>query len=103
MLLGRSGFGKSTALKLTNGMLFPTNGQVLVEGRSTREWDPIKLKRRIGYVIRTWAASVIGSATYEWVESCAQALRAGARCCITRDRLNQDLVSLLRDRARRTG
>jgi osmoprotectant transport system ATP-binding protein len=52
VLLGRSGSGKSTALKLTNGMLFPTEGQVLVEGRSTREWDPIKLKRHIGYVIQ---------------------------------------------------
>ncbi len=52
VLLGRSGSGKSTALKLTNGMLFPTEGRVLVEGRSTREWDPIKLKRRIGYVIQ---------------------------------------------------
>jgi osmoprotectant transport system ATP-binding protein len=52
VLLGRSGSGKSTALKLTNGMLFPTAGQVLVEGRSTREWDSIKLKRRIGYVIQ---------------------------------------------------
>ena len=52
VLLGRSGSGKSTALKLTNGMLFPAEGQVLVEGRSTREWDPIKLKRRIGYVIQ---------------------------------------------------
>jgi osmoprotectant transport system ATP-binding protein len=52
VLLGRSGSGKSTALKLTNGMLFPTDGQVLVEGRSTREWDPIKLKRHIGYVIQ---------------------------------------------------
>ena len=52
VLLGRSGSGKSTALKLTNGMLFPTAGHVLVEGRSTREWDPIKLKRRIGYVIQ---------------------------------------------------
>ena len=52
VLLGRSGSGKSTALKLTNGMLFPTDGEVIVEGRSTREWDPIKLKRRIGYVIQ---------------------------------------------------
>lgn len=52
VLLGRSGSGKSTALKLTNGMLFPTGGQVLVEGRSTREWDPIRLKRHIGYVIQ---------------------------------------------------
>src|SRR6516164_4431800 len=52
VLLGRSGSGKSTALKLTNGMLFPTSGEVLVEGRSTRSWDPIRLKRHIGYVIQ---------------------------------------------------
>ena len=52
VLLGRSGSGKSTALRLTNGMLQPTRGNVLVDGRSTREWDPIRLKRRIGYVIQ---------------------------------------------------
>src|SRR5262249_33680922 len=52
VLLGRSGSGKTTALKMTNGMLFPTSGQVLVEGRPTTDWDPIRLKRRIGYVIQ---------------------------------------------------
>ena len=52
VLLGRSGSGKTTALKMTNGMLFPTHGEVRVEGQSTREWDPIRLKRRIGYVIQ---------------------------------------------------
>ena len=52
VLLGRSGSGKTTALKMTNGMLFPTSGQVLVEGRATTEWDAIRLKRRIGYVIQ---------------------------------------------------
>src|SRR5437764_13847003 len=52
VLLGRSGSGKTTALKMTNGMLFPTSGQILVEGRLTVEWDPIRLKRRIGYVIQ---------------------------------------------------
>ena len=52
VLLGRSGSGKTTALKLTNGMLMPTRGQVLVEGRPTSDWDSIRLKRRIGYVIQ---------------------------------------------------
>lgn len=52
VLLGRSGSGKSTALKLTNGMLFPTSGQVLVNGRPTSEWTPVKLKRGTGYVIQ---------------------------------------------------
>src|SRR5512141_280466 len=52
VLLGRSGSGKTTALKMINGMLFPTGGQVLVDGRATTDWDPIKLRRRIGYVIQ---------------------------------------------------
>jgi two-component system NarL family response regulator len=49
------------------------------------------------------AACVIGSSTYEWDESCKRALRAGARSCVTKDRLNQDLVSLVRDCIRRAG
>jgi osmoprotectant transport system ATP-binding protein len=52
VLLGRSGAGKTTALKLINRLLEPTEGQVLVEGRSTMEWDPIELRRHIGYVIQ---------------------------------------------------
>ena len=49
------------------------------------------------------AACVIGLSTYEWNESCTQALREGARSCITKDRLNQDLVALVQDCLRRTG
>ncbi len=52
VLLGRSGSGKTTALKMVNGLIFPTSGQVLVEGKATSEWDRIRLRRRIGYVIQ---------------------------------------------------
>ena len=52
VLLGRSGSGKTTTLKLINRLLEPTEGQVLVEGRATREWDPIHLRRSMGYVIQ---------------------------------------------------
>jgi osmoprotectant transport system ATP-binding protein len=52
VLLGRSGSGKTTALKMINGMLFPTTGQVLVDGKPTTAWDPIRLRRRMGYVIQ---------------------------------------------------
>jgi osmoprotectant transport system ATP-binding protein len=52
VLLGRSGSGKTTLLKLINGLLLPSQGQVLVKGRSTAESEPIGLRRRIGYVIQ---------------------------------------------------
>lgn len=52
VLLGRSGCGKTTTLKLINRLLTPTEGEVRVEGISTIEWDPIRLRRRIGYVIQ---------------------------------------------------
>ena len=52
VLLGRSGSGKTTALKMVNGLLFPSSGEVLVDGRATTAWDPIRLRRGIGYVIQ---------------------------------------------------
>jgi osmoprotectant transport system ATP-binding protein len=52
VLLGRSGSGKTTALKMVNALLAPSSGEVLVEGRATTAWDPIELRRRIGYVIQ---------------------------------------------------
>jgi osmoprotectant transport system ATP-binding protein len=52
VLLGRSGSGKTTTLKLINRLLEPSTGEVMVEGRSTREWDVIRLRRMIGYVIQ---------------------------------------------------
>lgn len=52
VLVGRSGAGKSTILKLVNRMILPLAGTVRVEGRDTREWDAIALRRRIGYVLQ---------------------------------------------------
>ncbi len=51
-LLGRSGAGKTTALKMVNGLVFPTAGEVWVDGSATTSWDLIRLRRRIGYVIQ---------------------------------------------------
>jgi osmoprotectant transport system ATP-binding protein len=52
VLLGRSGSGKTTLLRLINRLLLPTAGQVLVQKKATAEWDPIRLRRGIGYVIQ---------------------------------------------------
>lgn len=52
VLLGRSGAGKTTALKLINRLLEPSEGEVLVEGRVAKDWDPIALRRHVGYVIQ---------------------------------------------------
>jgi osmoprotectant transport system ATP-binding protein len=52
VLLGRSGSGKTTTLKLINGLLMPVEGEVRISGRSTSKWDPIRLRRSIGYVIQ---------------------------------------------------
>jgi osmoprotectant transport system ATP-binding protein len=51
-LVGRSGTGKTTILKLINRLLLPQTGTVRVEDRATTEWNPIELRRRIGYVLQ---------------------------------------------------
>jgi osmoprotectant transport system ATP-binding protein len=52
VLLGESGCGKTTTLRLVNRLLMPTSGAVLVEGKATTDWDVIRLRRRTGYVIQ---------------------------------------------------
>ena len=52
MLLGASGSGKTSLLKLVNRLLEPTSGEVRVAGQAVTTWDVIQLRRRIGYVIQ---------------------------------------------------
>ena len=52
VLLGRSGSGKTTTLKLINRLLEPSEGEILITGRPGSAWDPIQLRRGIGYVIQ---------------------------------------------------
>lgn len=52
VLLGRSGSGKTTLLKAVNGLVHPTSGEIRFEGKPALEWDPIRLRRRMGYVIQ---------------------------------------------------
>ena len=52
VLLGRSGSGKTTALRMVNALVQPDGGEVRVNGRATTDWDPIALRRGIGYAIQ---------------------------------------------------
>ncbi|CDN16982.1 MAG: ATP-binding cassette domain-containing protein [Richelia sp.] len=52
ILLGRSGSGKTTTMKLINHLFTPTEGEILFNGKSTAQWDEIELRRKIGYVIQ---------------------------------------------------
>ena len=52
VLLGESGCGKTTTLKMINRLIEPTTGTVTIDGKSTIEWDAIGLRRRIGYVLQ---------------------------------------------------
>ncbi|MGD9484643.1 betaine/proline/choline family ABC transporter ATP-binding protein [Streptomyces sp. TRM70308] len=51
-LVGPSGCGKTTTMKMVNRLIEPTSGRILLDGRDIAETDPVKLRRRIGYVIQ---------------------------------------------------
>ena len=85
VLLGRSGSGKTTLLRLINGILLPSKGEVLVQDIPTSQWDPIHLRRSIGYVIQeaglfphfTVAENVALVPTLEKWDRCRTAARVG--------------------------
>lgn len=52
VLLGSSGCGKTTLLRMVNRMVEPTSGRVLVGGQDVREHDAVVLRRSIGYVMQ---------------------------------------------------
>jgi osmoprotectant transport system ATP-binding protein len=52
VLLGPSGCGKTTTMKMVNRLIEPSSGEIFIDGRSTAEYDPVKLRSTIGYVIQ---------------------------------------------------
>ncbi|MDX1583006.1 MAG: ABC transporter ATP-binding protein [Thermoanaerobaculia bacterium] len=52
-LIGRSGAGKTTALRMINGLVYPSSGKVFVDGTATTRTDLVELRRRTGYIIQS--------------------------------------------------
>jgi osmoprotectant transport system ATP-binding protein len=53
VLVGPSGCGKTTTLRMVNRLIEPTSGEILVDGTDIMKQDPVRLRRRIGYVIQS--------------------------------------------------
>ena len=51
-IIGGSGCGKTTLLKMINLLIHPTSGEILIDGEDITKYDVIKLRRRMGYVIQ---------------------------------------------------
>ncbi|MEV4562881.1 ABC transporter ATP-binding protein [Nonomuraea sp. NPDC049419] len=52
VLLGPSGCGKTTTMRMINRLIEPTSGDIIINGQNSREIDPDRLRRHIGYVIQ---------------------------------------------------
>jgi ATP-binding cassette subfamily B protein len=55
-LVGRNGAGKSTVVKLLGRLYDPDDGQILIDGRDVREYDPVELRREFGVMFQDYAA-----------------------------------------------
>lgn len=89
VLLGRSGSGKTTALKLVNRLLTLSGGEIRVDGRDVKEWDVIKLRRHIGYAIQE-----VGLFPHYTVEGNIGLILALERC--PKDKIHARVQELLR-------
>lgn len=52
-LIGRSGAGKTTALRMINGLTFPSSGEVRIDGVATTSTNLVELRRRTGYILQS--------------------------------------------------
>src|SRR4051812_16763540 len=90
-ILGTSGSGKTTLLKMVNRLIEPTSGEVRVRGVPTAEWDPIALRRSIGYVIQD-----VGLMPHMTVaDNVALPLRLGGRPRRDRDEAARERLTLV--------
>lgn len=67
-IIGQNGAGKTTAVKLMNGLLKPTEGDVLVDGLNTKEYSTAKLSHRVGYIFQNPDDQIFHNTVYSEVE-----------------------------------
>jgi ATP-binding cassette, subfamily B, bacterial len=84
-LVGRNGAGKSTVVKLLGRLYDPDEGQILIDGRDVREYDPVELRREFGVMFQDYAAyqvsagENIGVGNVDRAEDMAAIAEAAAR------------------------
>lgn len=91
ILLGSSGSGKTTVLKMINGLITPTSGNVEIEDKSIASYDPVELRRMMGYVFQD-----VGLFPHMTVaENIAIVLRLARKPLSKRRQRAQDLLDLV--------
>ncbi|MBV8828843.1 MAG: ATP-binding cassette domain-containing protein [Acidobacteriaceae bacterium] len=99
VLLGRSGSGKTTALRLINRLLELTDGSILLDGQEVGRMNPIELRRRIGYVIQEfgllphWSAEKNAALVPRLLGWSADRARGRARELLTQVGLDGDEIA----------
>lgn len=85
VLIGPSGCGKSTVLRMVNRLIEPTGGRILLGDEDITRVDPVKLRRRIGYVIQNVGLFRTRRCTPTWVRcpGCSAGRRSGSAAAPT--------------------
>jgi ATP-binding cassette subfamily B protein len=74
-LVGRNGAGKSTVVKLLGRLYDPDDGQILIDGRDVREYDPVELRREFGVMFQDYAAYQVSAGETTWWRSCQMGMK----------------------------
>ena len=74
-IVGQNGAGKSTFAKLMNGLLRPSSGEILLDGKSTKDMTTAQISRRVGYVFQNPNDQIFNSTVYDEVAFSLRALK----------------------------
>lgn len=74
-IVGQNGAGKSTCAKLMNGLLRPSSGEILLEGKNTKDMTTAQISRKVGYVFQNPNDQIFNSTVYDEVAFSLRALK----------------------------